>query len=66
MTQAQALRRLSEYESLTLDSKAEETMRWYSARSGTVSWVRTLFEFGLPLLVGLYAIYELVGADVIS
>ena len=48
-----------------LDARADldENLRKHQTYSGfypSVSWARSLFEFVLPLIVGLYAIYTLV------
>jgi Na+-transporting methylmalonyl-CoA/oxaloacetate decarboxylase gamma subunit len=45
---------------------AERAIMTYSALSPTVASVRALIEFLLPLLVGLYAIYALVGLTVLG
>ena len=45
---------------------AERALMRYSALSPTVASVRALIEFLLPLLVGLYAIYALVGLTVLG
>jgi len=49
-------------ESVRSDAQVQKIISRYTRLSPKVSWVRALFEFLLPLLVGAFAIYALLSA----